>query len=380
MAEYAAFVGFNWADKKHDICLVDSATGKKEFSVIKHSPQAIQEWATNLQKRFGGRTVAVALEQSRGSLFFALLKYGFLVLYPINPSTLARYREAFSPSRAKDAPTHADYAVELLIHHRDRLKAWMHDDDKTRTLQYLVEHRRRVVSDRTRVSNRMTALLKLYFPQVLEWFPDIRTGMVCDFLLKWPTLEEVKKARRATLEKFFRHHNSARKEALAERLKAIEESQPLTEDEAVISSSVVMMKTLARQMKQAICAIKEFDQQIAQLCASYDDYQLLASLPGSGSVYSSRLLAAFGTDRNRFESAEEVARLSGIAPVIERSGQSSWIRWRYFCPKFMRQSFQEYAGESVKHSLWARAYYKMQRGRARAIKQRSEHWLSSGYI
>lgn len=54
----------------------------------------------------------------------------------------------------------------------------------TRTLQYLVEHRRRVVSDRTRASNRMTALLKLYFPQVLEWFSDIRTDLVCDFLLQ----------------------------------------------------------------------------------------------------------------------------------------------------------------------------------------------------
>jgi transposase len=138
--------------------------------------------------------------------------------------------------------------------------------------------------------------------------------------------------------KFFRQHNSARKEALAERLKAIKESQPLTKDEAVISSSVVMMKPLARQMKLARCAIKEFDQQIAQLYASRDDYQLVASLSGSGSVYSSRLLAAFGTDPERFERAEEVARLSGIAPVIKRSGQWSWIRWRYFCPKFMRIS------------------------------------------
>ncbi len=150
MSEYAAFVGFDWADKKHDICLVDVATGKKEFSVIKHTPQALQEWATAVRLRFGGKKVAVCLEQSRGPLIFALLKYDFLTLYPINPTTLAKYREAFSPSRAKDDPRDAEYAVELLIHHRDRLKAWRPDDEKTRTLQYLVEHRRRVVSDRTR--------------------------------------------------------------------------------------------------------------------------------------------------------------------------------------------------------------------------------------
>jgi transposase len=284
MSEYAAFWGFDWADKKHDICLVDAASGKKEFSVIKHTPQALSEWAMAVRTRFGGRKVAICLEQSRGPLIFALLKYDFLVLYPLNPSTLANYREAFSPSRAKDDPRDAESAVELLIHHREHLKAWQPDDEKTRHLQYLVEHRRRVVGDRTRISNRMTALLKLYFPQVLEWFDDIRTTLVCDFLLQWPTLEEVKKVRRTTLEKFFRAHNSVRKEALSARLKSITESVALTTDTAVISSSVLMITTLAQQLKTALSAIKEFDQQREQLCASHEDYHLFAALPGAGSV------------------------------------------------------------------------------------------------
>lgn len=379
MSEYAAFIGFDWADKKHDLCLVDAATEKKEFSVIKHTPQALQEWASNLRQRFQGRQVAVALEQSRGPLIFALMKYDFLTLYPINPSTLARYREAFSPSRAKDDPRDAEYAVELLIQHRERLKAWLPDDEKTRTLQYLVEHRRRVVSERTRTSNRMTALLKLYFPQVLEWFDDIRTTLVCDFLLQWPTLEEVKRVRRTTLEKFLREHNSVSTEANEKRLAALKLAVPLTTDRAVIVSSVLMIKTLAAQMKTAIAAIKEFDQQIAELCASHQDYHLFASLPGSGAVYSSRLLAAFGTDRERFESADEVARYAGVAPVMERSGQSCWIRWRYFCPKFLRQSFHEYAGESIKHSFWARAYYAEQKAKGKshqaAVRALAFKWI-----
>lgn len=366
MSEYAAFIGFDWADSKHDICLVEAATLKKEFSVIKHTPQALAEWATNLRTRFNGRKVAVCLEQSRGPLIFALLKYDFLVLYPINPSTLARYREAFSPSRAKDDPRDAEYAVELLMHHRERLKRWQPDSEQTRTLQYLVEHRRRVVGDRTRISNRLTALLKLYYPQVLEWFPDIRTTLVCDFLLQWPTLEAAKKARRATLEKFMREHNSVRKENTTKRLSSIKEAVPLTTDRAVISSSVLMVKTLAQQMKTALSVLKEFDRQIEELCSTHEDYPLFAALPGSGTVYSSRLLAAFGTNRERFESASEMARLSGIAPVIERSGQSTWIRWRYFCPKFLRQSFVEYAGESIKHSFWARAYYAGQRAKGKS--------------
>ncbi len=379
MSEFAAFVGWDWADQKHDLCLVDASTGKKESSVIKSTPQAIEEWATSMRKRFGGRPIAVCLEQSRGPVIFALLKYDFLVLYPVNPTTLAKYREAFSPSRAKDDPTDAEYAAELVMQHRDRLKAWRPDDEKTRTLQYVVEHRRRIVSDRTRISNRLTALLKLYFPQVLDWFDDVRTDLVCDFLLAWPTLEEVKRVRRTTLEKFFRSHHSISTKTNEERFASIKAAIPLTTDGAVIASSVVMMKVLSNQMKVAIAAIREFDKQIEALCAAHDDFHLFASLPGSGTVYSSRLLAAFGTDRKKYESADEVARFSGIAPVMERSGESCWIRWRYFCPKFLRQSFVEYAGESTKHSFWARAYYEQQRAKGKsrqaAVRALAFKWI-----
>ncbi|MBA3789595.1 IS110 family transposase [Patescibacteria group bacterium] len=377
--EFAAFVGWDWADQKHDLCLIDVASGKKERSVIKSTPEAIDEWATSMRKRFSGRPVAVCLEQSRGPLIFALLKYDFLILYPVNPTTLAKYREAFSPSRAKDDPTDAEYAAELVMQHRDRLKAWRPDDEKTRTLQYLVEHRRRIVSDRTRVSNRMTALLKLYFPQVLDWFDDVRTDLVCDFLLQWPTLEEVKRVRRPTLEKFFRSHHSVSTKTNEQRFASIKEAVPLTNDVAVIAASVVMSKVLANQMKVTIAAIREFDKRIEELCAAHDDFHLFASLPGSGTVYSSRLLAAFGTDREKYESADEMSCLAGIAPVMERSGASCWVRWRYFCPKFLRQSFVEYAGESTKHSFWARAYYEQQRAKGKsrqaAVRALAFKWI-----
>jgi hypothetical protein len=208
-----------------------------------------------------------------------------------------------------------------------------------------------LINDRTRISNRLTALLKSYFPQVLLWFDDIRTTLVGDFLLHWPTLEAVKKAKPPTLEKFFREHNSMRKETIEKRITAIKEAVPLITDKAVINSSVLMVKALASQMKTTIEAIKEFDTQIDALCHSHQDYHLFNSLPGAGPVYGSRLLAALGTDRERWTTVDELLCFSGIAPVIERSGKSEWIRWRYFCPKFFRQSFIEYAGESIKQTF-----------------------------
>lgn len=94
-----------------------------------------------------------------------------------------------------------------------------------------------------------------------------------------------------------------------------------------------MTKALAAQMKATLSAIKEFDREIAEVCALHEDYELFQSLPGPGAVYASRLTAALGSDRQRWQSADELACLVGVAPVMERSGQSCWVRWRYLRPK-----------------------------------------------
>ena len=283
-----------------------------------------------LRSRFRGGRVAVCLEQSRGPLIYALLKYDFLTLYPVNPKTLAKFREAFSPSRAKDDPTDAEYLVELLLHHRARLRAWLPDDEKTRELRLLVEHRRRLVSDQTRTSNRLTSLLKGYFPQVLEWFPEVGTALVCDFLLRWPSLGALKGVRRSTLEGFFRRHNSRRRDLLDGRLEAIKRATPLTTDAAVINSSVLLARSLASQMKATLAAVREFDRRIDELCRAHEDFELFASFPGAGPVYASRLLSAAGAvadgggtltplgcrARGRVQRAEPVGEVALLLPEV----------------------------------------------------------------
>jgi transposase len=254
------------------------------------------------------------------------LKDDFFVLYPINPATLAQYRQACSPSQAKDDPQDADSLLEVLLQHRDRLKAWRPDNVKTRTLQYLVEHRRRLVHDRTRISNRMTAPRKASFPQVLQCFDDIRTPLVWDFLLRWPTLEAVQKVRPATLARFFHAHNSVRKETLAQRRAAIKAAVPLPTDQAVLPSSVLRIKACATQMQATIAAIRHLDRKMAELGRMHEDDPLCASLPGAGAVYAARLTAAMGTDSDRWATVDDVLRFSGVAPVLERSGKSTWMR------------------------------------------------------
>ena len=120
--EFAAFVGIDWADAKHDVCLQAAGSAKREGLTLEHTPEAIEAWVSTLRTRFNGQPVAVCLELTKGPLVSALRKYDFLVLFPINPLTLARYREAFTPSRAKDDPTDAALQLELLLTHRDKLQ------------------------------------------------------------------------------------------------------------------------------------------------------------------------------------------------------------------------------------------------------------------
>jgi len=93
---------------------------------------------------------------------------------------------------------------------------------------------------------------------------------------------------------------------------------------------------------------------------------LFDALPGAGAVFAPRLLVAFGAQRERFISAEELQKYAGIAPVTERSGKKSWVHWRLQCPTFLRQTFVEWAAESTRHSFWAQVYYQQQRDKGKA--------------
>ena len=186
--EFAAFIGIDWADRKHDVCLQAAGSSKRELSVLPHHPQAIAEWAEGLRRRFGGRPIAVCLEIAKGPLVYALQRYAFLVLFPVNPTTLAKYRKAFCVSGAKDDPIDAQLALELLLTHPQKLSRLNPESAPMRILQQLVEQRRALVDEVLRTTNRITNALKQYFPQVLDWFEDKDTLVFCDFLTRWPTL------------------------------------------------------------------------------------------------------------------------------------------------------------------------------------------------
>ena len=377
--EFTAFVGLDWADSKHDVCVQAAACEVREFDRFPHQVAAIDEWAHSIHQRFGGK-IAVALELSKGPIVYALQKYDFFVLFPINPSMLAKYRQAFKPSRAKDDPTDAELALDLLLRHRERFQPLKPQSVPMRKLCMLVEQRRRLVGDKTCYTNRLGNALKQYYPQALQWFEQRDTVVFCDFLTRWPTLIQVKRARKATLTTFFKVHNVRFERVIEARLCAIKSATPLTRDMAVITAYQLQAEALIEQLRVTLKAIARFDAEIASTAAKLPDYALLFKpLPGAGPALAPRLLAGFGEDRQRYASAEEIQQYTGVAPVTERSGNKTWVHWRWQCPTFLRQSIIEWAGQTINKSFWAGAYYRQQRDKGAshqtAVRALAFKWL-----
>ena len=378
MDNIVAYIGLDWGDERHSVHL-QAAGGPLEHGELEQKPDVLHDWVAQLKQRFQGAKVAIAIEQRKGAVIHALMIYDFLVLYPINPKALARYREAFRPSGAKDDPADSELLLDLLSKHREQLRAWVPDTVEARKLQLFCEQRRKMVNQRVALTNRITSLLKQYFPHALDWVGDIGSIQCCDFLTQWPDLATVQRVRPRTVRTFYHRHNCRNASVIDERIAHISSARPLTTDPAIVEPLSLSVQTYATQLRALIHAIQEFDTRMAHVFAQHPDHDLFESFPGAGDVCAPRLSVAFGTDRARWQSATALQSHSGIAPVTERSGKALWVHHRLACPKFVKQTFHEFADQSIRFSPWARAYYDQQRGRGNdhhaALRALAYKWI-----
>lgn len=161
----AACVGLDSGDARHDGALLPAGSQEVETFSVEQTPEALDQWATELRERFGGRPVAVCLEQSRGPLIYALLRFDFLVLCPINPKQLARYREAREPSGAKDDSGDAAVILDVLVKHSDRVRVWKPDRADVRPIAQLCAARRDLIDRQVALSNAWKSHLKHFSPR-----------------------------------------------------------------------------------------------------------------------------------------------------------------------------------------------------------------------
>ncbi len=368
--DFSAFIGMDWGDKSHAIALYNPHSKQTESSLVPQSAETLHAWLDQMETRFGGKPVALAIEGTRGAVFPVLLGRQWLHVFSVHPATSSRFRTAFAPSGAKDDEPDAQVLLKILRCHRDQLRVLSLDDFETRLVGGLCEARRGAVDQRTQLCNRLTACLKKYYPQALELVGEhLDSPMALEFLEQWPDLFALKKARSATLTKFFYDHNVRSPKVVEARLKLIEKARPLTADPVILSISVSQMRLFVAQLHVVQEHIERFESQIATAFKAHPDAALFSQLPGAGKVMAPRLLAAFGADRERFPSPESLQKYAGLAPVREKSGGSLWTHWRWHAPTFLRQTFVEWAGQTVVYCAWAKAYYKTMKAKGKT------HWV-----
>lgn len=132
-------------------------------------------------------------------------------------------------------------------------------------------------------------------------------------------------------------------------------------------------------MREIVITIQRFEKRIEQVFAQHADANLFAALPGAGKALAPRLLVAFGADRSRYDSAAQLQSFAGVAPVTKRSGRQCVVQRCWACPKFLLQTFHEFAHHCRHKSAWARAYYQLQRHRGKghhaAVRAPAHKWI-----
>lgn len=373
----ALFVGIDWADQQHDVYWL-AADGRQGHRRIEQSPQQIEELLAWLKELSGGQPVAVALEKSRGPLHYALLFREGLLLYPIDPKQLARYRQSFTSSGAKSDLDDAALLARMLRERYGELSPLRCDDELTRRLAHLCQTRRLLVDESTRLKLQLQALLKAYFPLLLTLGP-VDGPLVQEVVRRWPDPRSFRRVHPGILDRLLGQHGMRNAERRKECVERIRSTPLLTQDAPLIESLALRVAAVAGQLKPLRASLEKLEQAIDQAMAAHPDAELFRRLPGAGRALAPRLVAAFGSDRSRYADANEVAVVTGIAPVTKQSGKTKLVVRRRGCSRFLKQTFHEFADAARKWCPWSKAYYQLQRTRHTrhhaAIRKLASRWI-----
>lgn len=375
----ALYIGIDWSDQSHD-CYIISADGKGEHQSFKQTPEAIEQWVSQLKQLAGDRPIAIMLEQSKGPLIYALMHRPGILLFPVNPKQFARYRESYPGGDCKSDPSDARLIARMLQERINLLKPWVADDPRTRKLAILSEQRRNIVNNQVGLRQQLIAHLKSYFPVLLEILDSTRQlNALLAMVSRWSDPRALKRADRQLIDRVLREAGIRSVDRREKMIQRIREAKLLTRDEALIEPLSMVCQLLAKQIQASVKSVKDFDKKIQQGLEEHPDGQLFTSLRGAGPTLAARLLGAFGSQKDRWKSAEELVCLSGIAPVTKQSGKSRVVRQRWACPAYLKQTFHEFADSARKFCRWTKARYRQLKAAGMkhnaAIRKLARSWI-----
>jgi hypothetical protein len=359
-------IGIDWADRTHVCCLFDRGGAVKRNVRVGSSAEEFSAWLDEVSLDYPQGTILIALEKTEGAMVEMIQNRARFGLVPVNPVVLHRIRQAFSPSGAKNDPGDAWLLGEIVFTHPERFEVKQLSEGILQSLSHLVAQRRHWVNTRTRFVEELTSCLKKFYPQALELAGgNLASPMAVEFLQRWPDLNAVKKARWSTLESFYRKHHSGREDLLKQRAELLQIARSVSEREAYLKPHRMHMLAILGQLSAVNKSVEEFDEAIAEVYANAPGHEVIDSLPGAGKALAPRLWVACA-DQAGTANAQTLQVRSGIAPVKRQSGNSTVVSFRWARPRFLHQTWTEFARCSLKTSTWAQAFHEDRKTRGDA--------------
>lgn len=377
IAPGSVLIGLDWAKAKHDYSLL-TPEGDHESGQVEQDDAKLRQWLDCLAGRFEGRRLCICMEAGREPLLWRMEDHDDVDLFVVNTTTAARYRKTFTPSGDKNDRRDAASILDLLQRHPEKVKPHRKSSAAARAMHQLTLARRHAVDRRTAVIASLREVFELFYPVASKLFDDLSSPMALAFLKQWPDPLSLGKARESTLVDFFHKHHSRSEKVINERIELIGSSSCLTEDPMLLEVAHMRISDHTGQIKALNEAIHDYERRIDEVFADHEKMPLFSDLPGAAKKLAPRLLAAFCLVDP--ENASEMQTIVGIAPIRVQSGQSMKTFMRQRCPKFLRQSFHEFAGCSINSSAWAKAFYDNQTKVKRKGTQAAKRALAFKWI
>lgn len=370
------FVGIDWADQHHDICLMHSDGSIIKELHITNDSDGFALLDTQL-KPFSKELIFICIETNHGLLFDHLLQFGYR-LFPINPGALVDYRKTITLSKSKNDKFDARLLADYIRKDRHRLREHQMNTDSTKILKFLTEDRQRLLKEKIRLENQLIDTLKLYYPAALKLFCDITNHISLAFLLKYPSPVKAKTVSFKKLTSFLKKHKYTKPQRAQEIFAFLQEDYPAAPD-IFVEAKERFIKAIIPQIKLINQQLDDYNQEIKNHYDQHPDKDIFDTVPGVGKDIGPRLLSCFGDQRDRFSHFNDIQCLAGTAPVTNKSGKSCHIFFRSACNKVFRNIVDQMAFSSLRRSLWAKNYYDQQRKKGKthhaALRSLANKWL-----
>jgi len=350
------FIGLDWSEKEHMVCIINQDGRHLALFSIPHSPEGFARLEEEV-RRLGAtpEQCLVAVETAHNLIIDFLWSRNFTV-YVIPPKAVTRYRDRHRQSRSRSDKGDAVTLAHILHTDRQVHRPWQPDSLLTRRLRSQVRLIYTLHQTEQRYIGQLRALLLRYYPQALTVFSDLALPITLSFVVTYPDPQAAQALGKEPFYAFLKEHRHPRP-AMWTQLYAGLQRPAWEPDPALTQIYSQRTQQMARLTLEVVQARRDAIQELKALFEQHPDREIFASLPGAGELLAPSLLAKFGDRRERYPDPAIVQALAGTCPVTDQSGKKRRILFRRACDKEFRRIMQQFSKASVAESVWAAAYW-----------------------